>query len=208
MRQPSDDGTRKSTFPRISVLKSNILARYFWHHLMRKAFTAHATLIVNDIFRLPRKGPVTRYSIIFITFLLSAVLHVLASPGIEWCSSYFQFRYYVSIVGIILCEDLVISTVQSWIYPSSRHKAQIEANSHADSSKHDSSKTIPTKKAPDKVVDIRSKKANQASSASLSTPHELFWSILGFTWVLVFQVWALSELAYGQSTCYLVQAGY
>ena len=197
-------------FQRLSVVKSNMLSRHFWHHLMRKAFTAHASLIVNDIFRLPRKGPVTRYSIISITFLFSAVLHILASPGIEWCSSYFQFRYYITIISIILCEDMVISSVQSWVYPSTRDQAQIEANGHADSSKHDSSKKVSTKEVPAKTIDIQSNKADNPHSppASLSTPHELFWSFLGFSWVLAVQVWALSELAFGQSACYISQAGY
>ena len=177
---------------------------------MRKAFTAHASIIVNDIFRLPRKGPATRYSIIFLTFLFSAVLHILASPVIDWCSSYFQFRYYITIIGVIVCEDLVITNVRSWVYPSTKDQRQIKANDHADVSNQNSSEKVPTNDVPNKTQDVRSMKDDKPypPAALFSTPQELLWSILGFTWVLAVQIWALSELAFGLSVCYITKAEY
>ncbi|MCJ1418677.1 hypothetical protein MMC32_005026 [Xylographa parallela] len=86
---------------------------YFWHHLMRKAFTSHAVFIVNRVLHLPRNNPASRYLIIVLTFLISAGLHVAAGIAPVRCAIYAQTRYYFSIAAVIMLEDAVL-----WLYRS------------------------------------------------------------------------------------------
>ena len=155
--------------------------RLFWHHLMRKAFTAHAIFVVTRIFHLPRKGRISRSLIMVLTFMFSALLHTLASPGIELCGLYFQVRYYLLIVFAVLCEDLVISIFRSWTL---------------------------TERAPKQMVS-KGKDGSNAISASTKAPTypdaNILWNLVGFSWVITFQTLALSEMGFGQYVCYTTQ---
>ncbi|MCJ1284029.1 hypothetical protein MMC26_003360 [Xylographa opegraphella] len=87
---------------------------FFWHHLMRKAFTSHAVFVVNKVLHLPRNNPASRYLIIILTFLISAGLHVAAGIAPVRCAIYAQTRYYFSIAAVIMLEDAVIWLCKSW----------------------------------------------------------------------------------------------
>ena len=87
--------------------------RYFWHHLMRKAFTSHAVFFVNNVLRLPRNSQISRYLIIMLTFMISAGLHIVSGIAPVRCAFYAQTRYYFSIAATIMLEDAVI-----WVYKS------------------------------------------------------------------------------------------
>lgn len=78
---------------------------------MRKAFTSHAVFIVNGAFRLPRRGQISRYLIIIVTFLISAALHIASGIAPVRCNFYPQLRYYTSIAGTLMLEDAVM-----WVY--------------------------------------------------------------------------------------------
>ena len=157
---------------------------------MRKAFTSHAILLVNDILRLPRKGRLTRYLIIITTFMLSALLHILASPGAERCSAYPQARYYTSIICAIALEDSVISTYQSLTGSSAEPPPQtaIYAKEPSDSEK---SPGIPNGR---KVFNA------QNAFSDRRTPSFL-WKLVGYSWVMLFEGWATSKLMYGLYAC-------
>lgn len=142
---------------------------------MRKAFTSHAVFVVTQVLRLPRNSQVTRYLIIIGTFLISASLHVMASPGIERCSTWPQVRYYLSTITAICLEDLVIMTYR-WL--TGRKRNASVAGSEEKSKTKNSDKTVVT-----------SRNGNEE-------PNPL-WKLLGYTWVVSFQVWAASKLVYG-----------
>ncbi|MCJ1388664.1 hypothetical protein MMC18_001513 [Xylographa bjoerkii] len=162
----------------------------FWHHLMRKAFTSHAILLVNGLLRLPRKSQVTRYLIIVATFMMSALLHILANPGAEQCSAYPQARYYLSVICAIALEDLVISTYQSWTGSSAEPPPQT-ATYVKEVSDSEKSPGIPNGK---KVFTA------QNTFNSGAAPGKL-WKLVGFAWVLLFEGWATSKLMYGLYAC-------
>lgn len=92
--------------------------RHFWHQLMRKAFTSHAVALTQAL-GLPKRHQLTRYLILVSAFLISAAMHMLAAPGLERCSVYPQIRYYGSIVGAIVLEDIAVRTTR-WIQRPSR----------------------------------------------------------------------------------------
>ena len=107
---------------------------------------------------------------------MSCVMHILANPGVEVCSSYPQFRYYSSLVGAMLLEDAVIR-----LYRSVTQRRQAP-----DSSKIDDEK----KKA------LRNGSSSVVSKQTDNEP-AMIWKLVGYTWVLSFNVWALSKLVYG-----------
>ena len=95
----------------VPCLDPLLICRFFWHHLMRKAFTSHAVFVVSRVLRLPRQSQVSRYLVIVVTFLISAVLHVASSGNYSFrCSVLPQVRFYMSIVAVIIVEDVVIKT--------------------------------------------------------------------------------------------------
>ena len=143
---------------------------------MRKAFTSHATLIVTRVLGLPRQGSISRFLIIYMTFMISCVMHIVANPGNEICSSYPQFRYYSSLVGAMFLEDGVIR-----LYRSVTQRSQTPKLLNIDSEGKEAAKS------------------NSKSSTSKQTHKEpdMIWKLVGYTWVLSFHVWALSKLAYG-----------
>ena len=157
---------------------------------MRKAFTSHAVLLVNRVLRLPRKSQVTRYLIIITTFMLSALLHILANPGYEQCTAYPQVRFYLSIICAIVLEDFVIATYQSWTDSSAEPppQAAVHGKEFSDSER---SPRIPNGK---KIFTAQNAFPNGAGPSFL-------WKVVGFAWVLCFQGWATSKLMYGIYTC-------
>ncbi|MCJ1388066.1 hypothetical protein MMC18_000910 [Xylographa bjoerkii] len=155
----------------------------FWHHLMRKAFTAHASFILHNVLRLPRKGPVTRFLIIFLSFMFSAGLHALASPGIELCGMFFQARYYLLVIGAIVCEDLVISAWRLWKYPAVTPR-----------------ETVAQEKKKEDPNSITKHDTDENGDAV-----DLLWSLLGFSWVVTFQTLSVSENVFGLYQCYAAQ---
>ena len=157
---------------------------------MRKAFTSHAALLVNGVLRLPRKSQVTRYLIIFTTFMLSALLHTLANPGYEQCSAYPQVRYYLSIVCAIALEDVVISTYQSWTRSSAEPPSQRAAHGK-EVSDSERSPGMPNGK---KIFSAQNAFPNGAAPG-------FWWKLVGFSWVMCFEGWATSKLMYGLYAC-------
>ncbi|MCJ1397388.1 hypothetical protein MMC11_000581 [Xylographa trunciseda] len=154
----------------------------FWHHLMRKAFIAHASFILHSILWLPRKGSVTRFLITFLSFMFSAFLHALASPGIELCGMFFQARYYLLVVGAIVCEDLVISAYRSWKIPALKPQELLATEN--------------------KTVSVSTKKQDTDGKGDAV---DLLWSLIGFSWVITFQTLSVSENVFGQYQCYAAQ---
>lgn len=144
---------------------------------MRKAFTSHAIFTVTKILGLPRHGSVTRYLILMTTFLISALLHILANPGYEQCSIYLQLRFYSSIIGAVLVEDSAISVYQAMVASAVK-----EPSANGDK------------------VSLRSSRDPRRLTKQ-SEVVSLHWKVVGYIWVFVVHVWATSKLMYGLYRC-------
>ncbi|MCJ1475989.1 hypothetical protein MMC13_004653 [Lambiella insularis] len=166
----------------------------WWHHLMRKAFTSHAIVFVSRILRLPPKGPFTRYVIIITTFMLSALLHILADPGVERCTAYPQVRFYLSIIGAIVLEDFSIWTYRSVMRPARTNAPGVSKTGGTVSKPQESHVA-----ADDKKKVFYAKNSN-AVTQDQEAPHFL-WKLVGFVWVLLFETWAVSKLMYATYSC-------
>ena len=158
---------------------------------MRKAFTSHAVFIVTRILRLPKNGQVTRYLIIVFTFLISALLHILASPGIERCCAWPQLRYYLSTIAAIFIEDAVI-TVYKRFTKSRALTSRVTTDSKPQGL--DAPKTPIV--ANSRVPAANTSRALKRQSTTNNEPSYL-WRLVGYTWVISFHVWAGSKLMYG-----------
>ena len=82
--------------------------RVFWHQLLRKQLSAPADLITYHVLRLPKHSLFTRYTRLFLVFLLSGLLHqwVEVGQGIAWRQSGQLHFFITQVMGIIL-EDAV-----------------------------------------------------------------------------------------------------
>jgi hypothetical protein len=93
-----------------SVRHAYTIQRFYaftWHRLMRRAFTSHATLIVHDVLGLPRNNQFSRAVIVFLAFMISCLLHILASPDVPMkCNVWPQARYYACVGFFIVVENL------------------------------------------------------------------------------------------------------
>lgn len=78
--------------------------RIFWHKLMRKAFTGHASLLVYDVLGMPRRAPRSRAAIIFLAFLISGVMHSLATPLPLMCAAPLTMLYYCGVGATVVLE--------------------------------------------------------------------------------------------------------
>ena len=147
---------------------------------MRKAFTSHARFFVQNILRLPQQGPVTRYVTITVTFMISALLHVLANPGYEWCCLGIQMPIYVSIIGAVLIEDTLIGAYGSIFKPAL---------------------TIGSAASADRMkVVLQTKNRTRVVSAQ-EHAETLMWKLAGFSWVVMFEIWATSKMMYSLWNC-------
>ncbi|MCJ1464441.1 hypothetical protein MMC07_003054 [Pseudocyphellaria aurata] len=76
----------------------------FWHKLMRKAFTGHASLLVYDVLGMPRRAPHSRAAIIFVAFLISGVMHSLTTPLPLRCAAPLTMLYYCGVGATVVLE--------------------------------------------------------------------------------------------------------
>ncbi|KAG8629454.1 hypothetical protein KVT40_003319 [Elsinoe batatas] len=157
-----------------SPLEAYTVRRYytkFWHQLTRKALTAPAVALCRLI-GLPRRSPITRFMISVLAFYVTCIMHILAMPRLERCGSYPQFRYYTAIIAAMILEDVVIKAYEIW-KGHSQHVPQ--------------SATVVEKSAADAYA------AGEKAGPQPSLPLRL----LGYTWVLCFNIWASSITVYG-----------
>ena len=178
----------------LSVSTKLIIGSLFWHHLMRKAFTSHAIFIVTRILRFPKTGQVTRYLIIFFTFLISALLHILASPGIEKCCAWPQLRYYLSTIGAIFLEDAAITVYKRFI--TARGESSSSAVTHSKTRGLDAPKT-PIVANNDQAPEANMSRVLRRQNPTNNNEPSYLWRLVGYTWVISFHVWAGSKLVYG-----------
>ncbi|MCJ1321831.1 hypothetical protein MMC15_007176 [Xylographa vitiligo] len=161
----------------------------FWHQLMRKGFTSNAGFLVTHVLGLSARTPIARYLTLFVSFIIVAVLHILASPAPFRCSIWPQVRYYGSIACAIVVEDAVMALA-------------LKVRQHF------------LRKEPKGVLEVRPKEGNPGvldngdgveQRGLNSTPIDLFparnWRMVGYVWVALFDMWATSKLVYAAAAC-------
>ncbi len=89
--------------------------RVFWHKLMRRAFTAHASFFIHDILRLGRGSP-SRTAIVFVSFLISGAMHAVVSPLPLHCAGLRVLSYYCGLGALIMCENGLIRVYDRWCH--------------------------------------------------------------------------------------------
>ncbi|PNS14716.1 hypothetical protein CAC42_1738 [Sphaceloma murrayae] len=145
----------------------------FWHRLMRKAFTSHAAAFCCNILRMPRNSQITRFFIIAGAFMISAIMHTFAAPGLERCGFWPQCRYYISIILAIALEDVVFGV-----------------------SKRVMKLASPASKTKSKDASRKVAKAYQGSQEDEEGP-SMVLRTFGYAWTAGFHVWAGSMMIYG-----------
>ena len=193
---------------------------------MRKGLTKHAVFIVNDVMRLPRKSPITRYMIVIFTFIISGLYHAALTPQIPWHCSMLQLPYQLHIVGAILFEDAVIMAYQ-YLNPSAcskgskKLKAEDSSATTLDGTAAEAAglevpsqdglklrRNADTKELKDYPKSPMSQHEVQPDRTRMTEPS---WKVYatytaGYLWAACFLVWANSKMVYGTSQCQLLDA--
>lgn len=81
---------------------------------MRKAFTGHASLLVNDVLGLPRRTPQSRAAIIFVSFLISGAMHSLVTSLPLMCAAPQTMLFYGAVGGTVVLENVVQTVFQRY----------------------------------------------------------------------------------------------
>jgi hypothetical protein len=87
----------------------------FWHQSLRQKSGSPAYYITYSALGLSKRGTIARYVHLFLTFITSAIIHLLAEEypwGIDWDRSG-TMRFFVTQTFGILLEDLVQTTFGS-----------------------------------------------------------------------------------------------
>ena len=173
-----------------------LFSRLFWHQLMRKAFTSHAVFLATRVLHLPPRTKTTRYFILFFSFLIVAVMHIFTNPTPSLCTAWPQIRYYASTALAIMIEDTVIAL--------GRGKTCIEETRPSDGLDQKRKEGTSKKFARgDNHMDsprVHSRTFCSRGPGSSGAP-KLGWRILGYCWVVSFDMWATSKLIYATAQC-------
>lgn len=88
---------------------------------MRRSFTGHASYIVSNILGLPRVSSITRCAIVFISFLISGIMHALVSPMPLSCAGPRVMLFYCGLAGVVILESMITRLCQ-------RYNSRMEKN--------------------------------------------------------------------------------
>ena len=184
----------------------------------------------KDFLRLLR-SPLARWLTTMYTFFASAVMHIFTCPGYEMCMLLPHIQLYIGTAIAISVEDFVMhvyswatglkirdSSDDSW--------NRVEDRTHFENSKKDNyqelTRVIEDSKLPAtalETVGVRKRRlrswrseseyrqidkikgnAPEKSAATSKRPH-LRWRVLGYAWVGVFQIWAVSNFVFSFYKC-------
>ena len=145
---------------------------------MRNPFTAIAFSILKPI-QCTTPKPVFSSLIVLTTFAISGVFHALATDNLTACSAYAQFRYYMSIGIALLLEDAFLRSVQLMTSSIS------EPNRASQLQKEEDRDSVERQKA--------------LKSARQRPPFK--FRVIGYAWVVLFDVWATSKLVFLDIQC-------
>ncbi|KAL8707943.1 MAG: hypothetical protein Q9220_007086 [cf. Caloplaca sp. 1 TL-2023] len=86
-----------------------------WHQMLRKHFSAPASVVVHQVLGLRKGGLVARYTHLFLVFLISGLMHtwVEVGQGFTWQESGQLHFFMTQVLGIVL-EDGVQAIFRRW----------------------------------------------------------------------------------------------
>lgn len=88
--------------------KVDLPGRDCWHQLLRQPLTADARFIANDILHIPKSTMLSRYTNLYLVFLLSGLVHACQDAAIGiWPESHCLWYFNMQAFGIMF-EDLVV----------------------------------------------------------------------------------------------------
>ncbi|MCJ1331021.1 hypothetical protein MMC10_007708 [Thelotrema lepadinum] len=152
----------------------------FWHQLMRKPFTSMASLLVKNTVPSASKR-MSASLIVLATFAISAIFHILSSDQYSLCSAYAETRYYMSTAAAILLEETVIHFVWPYVNKATGKSAGGNASSEKRS------------------VDSAKEGGTQIVQSAQRPPWK--FRLIGYMWVICFDIWATSKLAFLEFQC-------
>ena len=153
------------------------------------------------------------------SFLISAAMHVFVSPDVPLsCCVWPQLRFYMSVAGAIVFEDIVIvaykSTERKLRAPRMKQLSASIQDSSITTSVDDKPADILRKRASTNIsageMESKSQKAFEADDSKAGPPSSanarhtlppLGFRILGYLWVAAFEVWSTSKIMYYVVSC-------
>ena len=163
-------------------------------------------MLFNNMLGLPRKSQASRFSIIIVTFGLSALMHLVAVPLESLRCSLPTVTYYLSIAGAIILEHIVILLHKSLVAGMRGRRSQ---KTQAKNPPAASSSQVLAK-AGDGTMRRRKQGSSEEASESpkkeaVETQEEdspsMQWRLLGYCWVIFFSVWNASKMIYTTEQC-------
>jgi hypothetical protein len=138
-------------------------------------------------------------------------MHVFVAPNVPLeCEAWAQLRYYSSIAGAIVLEDLAIAAYRRLAHrppaQSAANRRPIEAGATAaggvSKTTAHHAKGGPRKRAgaQREAEADRSVPGGQAAERTAGESSAA-WRILGYLWVFAFEVWSCSKLVYVTKQC-------
>lgn len=169
----------------------------------------HSSFVINKVFQVPH-GTTSRYLVLAFTFLMSAGMHVFVAPNVPLrCSAWPQLRYYFSIAGAIIIEDMATLAYRR-IFRQKANQTKSKGNT-IESKEAKGSGSIRDNK-PTEQNGLQRRSNFTTGKEVEKVPHrpdieprtELSPTIartLGYLWVACFEVWSTSKFLYLTQQC-------
>ena len=150
---------------------------------------------------------------------MSAWMHVFVSPSIPLrCNAWPQMRFYFSIAGAIMLEDVVtlayrqltrkkVDRTRSNGHAIEPKQPKVEASTAIQDEKLSQNNELKRRNTSTATLefDANSQKAPSPEPIGNEPPSKLFRA-LGFMWVAAFEVWSTSKFLYLTQQCLASQA--
>ncbi len=102
---------RSSIIADCIFLPSPVCSRVFWHQLLRKVFTGHASFLIHDVMGIPRRIALARPAIVITAFLISGIIHLISMrPRSLSCTGPWHFAFYC-LMGVTVALERVLQQI-------------------------------------------------------------------------------------------------
>lgn len=170
---------------------------------MRKAFVAHATMIMYMLRVSPKKEH-SRYVVIVGVFLISGIMHIASSPEIPLSCAYGELRYQFWVAAAVILEDIV-TIARNALGPSAMKgeppKLISAARPQTRSSKSTKRQEDSNNRTACESSKVRSVTRAEPKSRDRTHRPNIALRLLGYCWVTFFFVSAISPTIYGVQKC-------
>ena len=149
---------------------------------------------------------------------MSAWMHVFVSPDVPLrCNAWPQMRFYFSIAGAIVLEDIVIIAYRHLTKKTSyrtkpkghaiEQSAESKINTGLMDEKHPLDNQLERRKthSSSKYSKVQTQPPNDLAGQDPMTPESTprLFRVLGYIWVASFEVWSTSKFLYLTQQCML-----